>query len=272
MTLVQETPVIRLQQKLLTTFITSRQPHAPTVPSLLRFVCAMGEKWSYRKTVLIHLLSALRRFHHLNLAKHPDVKAALKRIDLLLVREAADKAPLLTDSQLDALVHCPVREFAVPLALMLPAGARFADVQKIRAGDVCAIESSGRVTLRIFQAKNIRRRKNQRWYVMMVPRPLLPHLYHQWLTVPQQSPLVQVTYSAFMRFLKRYLRNQSVSTYSIRRSVFERLRRRVRNIEDMTKVTMHRDPDQLRWYLEAPLPDEAAIQTYATAWHSGSSY
>eukprot|EP00760_Papus_ankaliazontas_P003962 PhM_4_TR11668/c1_g3_i6/m.63995 len=106
--------------------------------------------------------------------------------------------------------------------------------------------------MRIRQAKNIRRRNHQKWFEMVVPRPLLPILASRWLTAQPTEPLVQVSYRQFLRFPKSYLQDPSATTYSIRRTVFEQLRRRVHSIDEMTKVTLHRDPDQLRWYLDAP--------------------
>jgi len=58
-----------------------------------------------------------------------------------------------------------------------------------------------------------------------------------------------------------------VSTYSIRRTVFEMIRRRVSSIEEMMRVTLHFNAESLRWYLEAPLEDDRKIQMHATSWH-----
>eukprot|EP00760_Papus_ankaliazontas_P024558 PhM_4_TR2388/c3_g3_i1/m.10355 len=139
---------------------------------------------------------------------------------------------------------------------MLPSGSRFADAARIRGSDVASLSADGVMTLRVHQAKNIRKRSHQRWLQLRVPRFLCPHLRLRLSQCHPDQPLVQMTYRAFLSFLKKFLNNKSVTTYSVRRTVFEMLRRRVATIEDMMKVTLHRNADQLRWYLEAPLMDE----------------
>eukprot|EP00760_Papus_ankaliazontas_P024551 PhM_4_TR2388/c2_g1_i3/m.10372 len=150
---------------------------------------------------------------------------------------------------------------------MLPSGSRFADAARIRGSDVASLSADGVMTLRVHQAKNIRKRSHQRWLQLRVPRFLCPHLRLRLSQCHPDQPLVQMTYRAFLLFLKKFLNNKSVTTYSVRRTVFEMLRRRVATIEDMMKVTLHRNADQLRWYLEAPLMDESKVQLHATSWH-----
>jgi integrase len=271
MSLVMPGNPAKIQKKLIDAFLSTRPPELEPAQAVIAFVSQIGRKWSYRKSLLIHLLTALRH-RGLELYRHPIIRRALATMDQHLLREVPQKAPLLTAAQLNRLMRCPVPEYAVPLALMLPAGARFADACRIQAGDIASIDPSGKMTYRVFQAKNIRQRRHQKWFVMTIPKPLLPALQLRWWAAPPSARLVTVTYRMFLRFLKIYIGDEKVSTYSIRRTVFEMLRRRVKNIEQMTVVTMHRNQDQLRWYLEAPLPDEANIQAFATAWHSESSY
>ena len=70
-----------------------------------------------------------------------------------------------------------------------------------------------------------------------------------------------------MSWLKRYLSDPKVTTYSIRRSVFEEIRKRVGSIEEFMMISLHLNKDSLRWYLEAPLPDEEQVQVHGTSWH-----
>jgi hypothetical protein len=80
-----------------------------------------------------------------------------------------------------------------------------------------------------------------------------------------------MSYRSFLQKLKTLTGDPEVTTYSIRRTVFELMRLRVKNIEEMAQVTLHANKDQLRWYLEYPLPDESRIQIKATSWHADGS-
>lgn len=228
-------------------------------------VCRPELKWSTRRSRLVDLQCALTRKGLWS----PSVKSACRRIskviDLALLREVPAKALILQRPQLEQLCSVSDPMFAVPLALMLPTGARYADVERIQKEDITAIEAN-RWTLRVYQAKNIRSRKHQRYLTMVIPQSLHPILLDRYLSARFGDPLVQTTYRQFLAFVKRLLGKQ-YSTYSIRRGVFEQLRTRVNNIDEFTKVTFHRSQEQLRWYLEAPLPDETRIQVAASSWH-----
>lgn len=104
-------------------------------------VVLQGKKWSTRLNHLIDLQCALTRRGELVPVLRTAIKAVKKVIEQMLLREVPDKAPLLTVSQLARLVQESEPRFAVPFALMLPAGARFADVAKIRGSDVVDFES-----------------------------------------------------------------------------------------------------------------------------------
>jgi hypothetical protein len=197
------------------------------------------------------------------------VKKMEKVLDVLLLREPVKKAKLLTDAQLLFLLSVNHPVHSVTLALMLPSGSRFADAAKVLPSDFLSLDESGKAHLRIFQAKNIRKRLNQRWLTQMIPRKLLPCLVARMLeTLKSNVPLVSSTYNEFLAWLKKTLHDNGVSTYSIRRTVFERLRVRCRTIEEMVLTSMHFNKESFRWYLEAPLPDESALQEHATSWHT----
>lgn len=221
---------------------------------------------STRKNVLINLLTVLRR-RGIVLGQSQSICFVNKAINLELLREEPKKAVQLCHSELQELMRCPDPLYSVPLALMLPTGARFADVSRILASDVKTLTGEGELTLRIYQTKSIRQRLHQRWLSMMIPRTLLPSLVLRCSVCPPNEPLVQVTYQSFMRYLKRFLANDQVSTYSIRRGVFEQLRQRLDSIEEMQAVTLHFHGEQLRWYLEAPTQKERRTQIYASGWH-----
>jgi len=126
----------------------------------------------------------------------------------------------------------------------------------------------GKATLRIFQAKNIRKRLHQKWLTQRIPRQLLPFLVKRMNEAAKEDePLVNTTYAEFLHFLRTTLKDPEVATYSVRRTVFEKLRQNSNSIEDMILVTMHFRKEMLRWYLEAPLPDESNLQWKVTSWH-----
>ena len=200
------------------------------------------------------------------------VKRMEKVLDVLLLREPAKKAQLLTDAQLLFLLNVRHPVHSVTLALMLPSGSRFADAAKVLPSDFMSLDGNGKAHLRIFQAKNIRKRLNQRWLTQMIPQRHLPFLAARMLAaLATDAPLVTTTYEEFLRWLKRTLNDPGISTYSIRRTVFERLRRRCRTIEEMVLTSMHFNKESFRWYLEAPLEDESAVQLHATSWHATCS-
>lgn len=216
---------------------------------------------------LIDLSTALKAMGY------PPCPAAVKRMhkkfELLLLRETPRKAKLLTDKQLQILLRVKDPRHAVTLALMLPSGSRFGDVARILPSDFRTINSrTGVATLRIFQAKNIRKRLHQRWLTQRIPSTLLPYLMKRMDEAKNKNePLISTTYAEFLHFLKTTLKDPEVATYSVRRTVFDKLRQQVKTIEEMVLVTMHFRKEMLRWYLEAPLPDESEVQLKATSWH-----
>lgn len=234
--------------------------------AMVMFVGSLTQyKWSSRKNILIHLLSAARR-KGFALASSPVIKDYIKEIELALLREVPKKAELLSDDQMNRLLRCGDYRLAVPLALMLPAGMRFADAEKIRRADVASLKGS-QLTFKVMQAKNIRMRQHQTWYSMTIPHALLPYLE---LRLKEASPtchLLTITYSEFMYLLRAYLGDPRITTYSIRRTVFDRLRGLVNTIGELQQVTLHRNAAQLRMYLEGPLPDELTNRVRLTSWH-----
>ena len=106
--------------------------------------------------------------------KDPKLKRAYSTLDLLLLHEDAAKAKLLTRHQLRMLLACRDPLMAVPLALMLPSGARFADVARL-SPDQCTLVDNV-LHLRVRQQKNIRKRLHQRWLSLAIPTSLLPFL------------------------------------------------------------------------------------------------
>lgn len=219
-------------------------------------------KWSYRLNILILLSTILKE------AGWPveRLKSLRKAIDLKLLWEDPDKARLLSDVEVRRLLMEPVQRWAVVNALMLPVGMRFADSARIRAMDA-ATSSTGLLTLRIRQAKNIRSRKHQRWLQMQVPPTLLRHIMDRLKQARPEHPLVTVTYNQYLQYLKRTL-SPSVSTYSLRLTSLNAMAAKVRTIEELQRVTFHRSAEQLRWYLNQPLRDDANLQIQTSQWCS----
>jgi len=203
------------------------------------------------------------------LSTFPRLKRLQKTIELLLLREPVKKAPLLTPSQLRKLLTTTNPKMAVVVALMSSSGSRFADAAMMRPSDFVRWNSqTGMADLRIMQQKNIRKRLKQRWVSQQIPLELTKYLNKRLLAARQMNaPLVEVSYWDFLTWLKKFLGDEMVSTYSIRRTVFEMIRRRVSSIEEMMRVTLHFNAESLRWYLEAPLEDDRKIQMHATSWH-----
>lgn len=228
-------------------------------------VVAPGLKWSTRQNRLIALEATLKTRGLMSLCMVNLLKRLRKTIQLELLREPPTKAKMLSQTQLRLLTTVKEPELAVTLALMLPTGARHADVSKIRRSDVVELREN-RLCLRIFQAKNVRKRQHQRFLTLAIPRPLLSHLLDRIIVCPPTDCLVTMTYRRFMARIKQML-GAEVSTYSIRRAVFEEMRLRVPDAESLAKVTLHRNVDQLRWYLERPTLEEVSLQLGASSWH-----
>ena len=196
------------------------------------------------------------------------VKRIHTNLEVVMLREPVQQAKLLTPAQMRALLHCRHPQHAVTLALMLPSGSRFMDATRMVPSDFISMDASGLSQLRIFQAKNIRRRLRQRWLTIQFPPTLLPFLVWRIQEASKNNePLVTTSYNQFMSWLKKYLSDPKATTYSIRRSVFEEIRRRVGSIEEFMMISLHLNKDSLRWYLEAPLPDEERVQQHGTSWH-----
>lgn len=196
------------------------------------------------------------------------VKRLKVSLELLLLREPVKKAKLLDPVQMEKLRNCKHVQHAVTLALMLPSGSRFMDASRMLPSDFITLDHTGIARLRIFQSKSIRTRLRQRWLTIQFPLPLLPFLSRRIAEAAKNNePLVTTSYNQFLSWLKKYLKDPHVTTYSIRRAVFESIRLRVKNIDEFMMISMHINPDSLRWYLDAPLPDEEQVQLHASSWH-----
>jgi integrase len=226
-------------------------------------------KWSTKMTKFVELAGMLAARGIASSGLKYALKRAKKRIQLGMLDEEARKAPMCGLGELSVLGTVTAQTYAVPLSLMLPTGLRFQDVANLKRRDVVQVEGNV-VTLRVRKAKNIRTRKAQRFLTITIPSSLLQPLLARLEAAPADAPLVTVSYRQMLAFLKRTL-GTHISTYSIRRGVFEQMRRRVSTIEEMRQVTLHADEQMLRWYLEAPLKDEADLQARVSAWHVGLS-
>eukprot|EP00760_Papus_ankaliazontas_P013082 PhM_4_TR15644/c2_g1_i2/m.6800 len=212
--------------------------------------------------ILIALETALAR---VGWRKTAELKDLRKNIERHLLWEDPKKARELTDDEILTLMSETEPEFAVVNSLLIPFGMRFADAARVR---ICDVESvQGNVcTLRIRQAKNILKRAHQRWHSMVIPSQLLGHLKQRLRSGDPRCPLITVGYRQYQRYLKRTI-SRTVSTYSIRITALNRMAQRVATVEELQKVTLHRNADQLRRYLNRPLKDETDLQTRVTAWH-----
>jgi len=201
----------------------------------------------------------------LNLRK---TKRLFNNLELAMLREPVNKAKILSQAQIHHLLTCRHPQHAVTLALMLPSGSRFSDVSRMIPSDFVSIGPEGLAQIRIFQAKNIRKRLKQKWLSIQIPIALLPFLSHRIAqAAATNEPLVTSTYNEFLSWLKKFLKDPQATTYSIRRSVFEQIRKRVNTIEEFMMISLHLNKDSLRWYLEAPLPDEMNVQKHGSSWH-----
>jgi hypothetical protein len=221
-------------------------------------------KESYRLSIFLKLITEARRRGFQSESKVPQLKDYQKALELRLLREPK-KAPILTRQQLLDLATTTHKEMQIPLALILPTGARFADAARILAKDILGSQRPS-VSIRIFRTKTIRSRRHQRYLSLTIPQPLWQPLQRQLAKCPRNDPLIQVSYDQFLRFLKQTC-GPLTTTYSLRRGVFEQMRLQVSSLEEMTAVTFHRSTEQLRWYLESQLPDEQNTQLRVTAWH-----
>lgn len=244
-----------------------------TVPAL-KSALALGEpvpKYSTQLSRLIRLMSALPRAG-VKLPPVAELRRLRKSLEVLLLRESPKKAEKASGAQISSLIRAAERQevFAVPLALMIPAGARFQDVARIRAEDVEELNREGVLTYRVFQAKNVRRRQHQRWLSMHLPPRLAPALARRILTCPAGRNLVEVSYQRFLRWMKQAPGCRTLSTYSIRRFVLNTMALGVSTLSELQAITLHRNAEQLRWYLDAPLADEVKAQLSATSWVRGT--
>jgi integrase len=236
-------------------------PGRATKDVVEEIVCMAGSKWSYRLNVWIVIRGILLDSGQ---RKEGWWKNLEQRIHHQLLWEDPKKAERLTPSQLSVLATEKNQRFAVANALILPSGMRFADAAKIRNLD---IQIRGQAAMiRIRQSKTIRQRRHQRWLSLLIPRTLLKAVCSRLQKGRPEDFLIQVQYPEYLQYLKRTLGSQ-YTTYSVRRSVLNLMAQRVRSIEELQKTTLHRTTDQLRWYLDEPLPDEADAQIHATSWH-----
>eukprot|EP00760_Papus_ankaliazontas_P017713 PhM_4_TR17372/c4_g2_i5/m.73080 len=86
-------------------YVAMAHPEDP-VEAVIQFAALTGTKASYRKNVVIHVLTALRR-GGLDLTARHRVRRLLKLLDLQLLHEDPNKAPLLSQPQTTALLNCP---------------------------------------------------------------------------------------------------------------------------------------------------------------------
>eukprot|EP00760_Papus_ankaliazontas_P021641 PhM_4_TR18715/c1_g3_i11/m.62398 len=191
-------------------------------------------KWSTRRNKLVSILTSLRR-RGIDIRKAPEIIDTFKLIDEALLWEDPTKAPLLSCAQMKLLLHEKDPTTAVTLSLMLPSGARFADVARIRTRDVSL--TNDQLMIRVRQQKNIRRRGLQRWLTVTVPQALLPYLRCRLLQAPPEETIIRQTYRQFLNYIKLRL-GPRYTTYSIRRSVFEILRQRLDSLEQIQRVTL----------------------------------
>lgn len=245
-----------------------RSRGADATDSLWKILISVDRKWSTRLNYLIHLSTRVgQEAAPTSKALKAAIKAAKRKIDLEMCWEEAKKAPLLSNQQIRQLSRESDPKMAVLFALMLPAGSRFADVQRLRPMDVVAFDvQTGTLVLKVKQAKNIRARRHQRFQCLRIPVPLRLPLRTRLSACPPGQTIIEVSYRHLMRYLKAKFGPQ-VTSYSIRRTVLNLMRGCVSTIEEMATATLHRNTDQLRMYLDAPLPDEARTQIAATSWH-----
>jgi hypothetical protein len=224
-------------------------------------------KKSYLQNILINLeVMATRR--GLNLRSFQVIKNLEKSLNLLLLRERPEKAKMISLPEVQLLLKNVTEETGVALALMLPTGARFQDIQRIQKEDIITMPTKTKpvLSMRIYQTKTIRKRLHQRWLTMTIPRQLVKYLEQRLESVLMGEKIVTISYRKFMNWIKNTTGNPQLSTYSLRLRTLEELRRRATSIEEIQMVSFHRNPDQLRWYLEAPLPDEMRTQMRLTSW------
>lgn len=237
-----------------------------SIESIVRdLVNTAGTKWSYRLNVWIVLRTILLES---GVKKEKWWKELETHINLRLLWEDPKKAPRLSSNQVQILVSETQLRYAVINALMLPSGMRFRDASRIRAMDVVRLTAKGLAMIRIRQTKTIRKRQHQRWLSLMIPHRLLPAFTERLSMSLPTEPLVQVSYGGYLKYIKRTL-GQAFSTYSIRRTAFNEMAPRVRTIRKLQQVTLHRTAQQLRTYLDLPMPDEYENQMHATRWYDG---
>jgi integrase len=227
-------------------------------------VLNVGRKWSYRFQVWILLRTVMTESGILEAKWWKKLETFLNQ---RMLWEDPTQAPLVSPSCLRVLLNETDPRFAVANSLLLPSGMRFADACRLRACDVAWLDDQS-VSIRVRQTKTIRSRRHQRWLVLRIPRPLSVAL-HRRLSVLAFNPMrevITVGYREYLAYLKRKL-GANVTTYSIRRTVINIMARKVKKLEDLQLVTMHRTANQLRWYLDAPLQDESRVQKKLSSWH-----
>eukprot|EP00760_Papus_ankaliazontas_P010392 PhM_4_TR14266/c0_g1_i3/m.59648 len=234
----------------------------PPQPVVRREETAASARKSLKDT-FINVITALRR-RGINIAHDPQISRLFRVLEEALLWEEPKKAPLLSSAQLSRLLQ--EKEPSSDTGVGPTVGARFADVARIRAVDVSL--KQGTLAIRVRQQKNIRKRVHQRWLTLAIPDSLVPHLGQRLRACRPHDPIVTQTYRQFLAYLKTRL-GPTYTTYSIRRTIFEILRQRLGSIEEIQKVTLHANKEQLRWHLERPTRDEMSAQLTATSWHYG---
>jgi integrase len=225
-------------------------------------VLKVGVKWSYRFNVWIMLASVMAEA---GVPKAAWWKKLENFLNERMLWEDPKQAPLISSTRLRVLLEEAEPRFAVANSLLLPSGMRFADACRLRARDVTWLGTQS-LSIRVRQTKTIRSRRHQRWLVITIPRSLAMPLHQRLQDLEPTDEIISVSYRSYLGYLKRKL-GADVSTYSIRRTVLNIMAQKVKRLEELQLVTMHRTSEQLRWYLDAPLQDESRDQLRLTAWH-----
>jgi hypothetical protein len=215
---------------------------------------------------MLHAVVECLRARGKELVPRIEVRAIQKAIDGKLLYEEPRKAVPLSHEEAKKLLTCQDPSLALPLSLMLPSGARYADVAKIRKTDLRLCKKAT-VVWRVRELKNVKVRRHQCFLTLRVPTLLWPILINRWKKANDTERIIQTGYKTLLTSLRRFLGNDKLTTYSIRRYVLNAMAKRSRTIDELAEVTRHRSLQQLRWYLDDPLPNEQALHAHLTGWH-----
>lgn len=219
-------------------------------------------KESTRHNTLINAITMIRRKdapHDIRI-----LEGYRKVLELRMLREQVHKARPVSKEQLIRLIKEAPPMMLPTVSLAVATGARFQDLKRIRRADVTFVDRNV-ISIRIFQTKTIRSRKHQRWLTIVLPVIRTQEFIRLLKAMAPEEEICKPTYRQYMQFLK--VLGTWATTYSIRLGVFEEMRKIAHSIQEITAVTLHRNEDQLRWYLGGPLPDEMAAQMRISSWH-----